>query len=181
MVVYTAGVSGAFRFVLVWCAVVVTGTAELPEVEYHLTAMPWSALGTPRSAYLDVLEGICRFTSHHQDQSGAIIDPFLRREHQYATPYYAYAVATLAAAGRARDLLPSGVAAMNHATLCMALGREGIPDRRRRVLPGLAGGSNRRVSRSSQRERVAAMAGTACNHRWTRFYLGIRITGRPMV
>ena len=48
----------------------------------------------------------------YSELGGAIIDPFLKREHQYATPYFAYAVGTLTAAGRARDLLPSGVKAI---------------------------------------------------------------------
>jgi hypothetical protein len=77
---------------------------------------------------LDVIEGVCRFSIQHQDEDGAIIDPFLYREHQYATPYFAYAVATLASAGRAPDLLPHGIRAMEHATRCFAGGRDAIPD-----------------------------------------------------
>ena len=50
------------------------------------------------------------------------------REHQYATPYFAYAVATLASAGRAADLPPYGIRAMEHATDCFAGGRNAIPD-----------------------------------------------------
>ena len=102
-------------------AVVTTG--------YHLTARPWKPLGTPRERYLDVIEGVCRFTARHQDTSGAVIDPFLRREHQYATPYFADAVGTLVDGGRAKDLLPSGVKAMEHATACFAGGLDSIPDR----------------------------------------------------
>src|SRR4051812_17289907 len=62
---------------------------------YHLTARPWKPLAISKSQYLDVLEGLCRFTSRHQNAEGAVIDPFLKREHQYATPYFAYAVGTL--------------------------------------------------------------------------------------
>ncbi len=105
-----------------------TFAAELPIPRYHLTAHPWTPLATQPSAFLDVLEGVCRFSARHQDQSGAIIDPFLHREHQYATPYFAYAVGTLASAGRARDLLPLGVRAMDHAMHCISQGREAIPD-----------------------------------------------------
>ncbi|HEY2015978.1 MAG TPA: hypothetical protein VGH38_20890 [Bryobacteraceae bacterium] len=95
---------------------------------YHLTARPWKPLAIPRDRYLDAIEGVCRFSIRHQNTEGAIIDPFLKREHQYATPYFAYAAATLIHAGRARDLLPYGVKAMDHATKCFAGGNTAIPD-----------------------------------------------------
>lgn len=101
---------------------------ELPRVRYHLTAKPWRPLAIPRSAYLDTIEGVCRFSAKRQDQRGAVIDPFLKREHQYSTPYYAFAVGLLISVGRAPDLLQSGVQAMDHATACFAQGRTGIPD-----------------------------------------------------
>ncbi len=95
---------------------------------YHLAAHPWKPEAVPRERYLDAIEGICRFSARQQNQEGAIIDPFLHHEHQYATPYYAYAVATLVSAGRAADLLPSGVRAMEHSTKCFSEGRDAIPD-----------------------------------------------------
>lgn len=95
---------------------------------YHLPARPWKPLAIPKDRYLDVIEGVCRYSIRHQDAEGAIIDPFLQREHQYATPYFAYATATLIHAGRARDLLASGVKAMDHATKCFAGGNRAIPD-----------------------------------------------------
>ena len=104
--------------------------AVLPGADdtYHLTARLWKAAEIPRDRCLDVIEGICRFSVRCQNADGAIIDPFLHREHQYATPYFAYAVATLVSAGRARDLLPNGVRAMEHSTLNFAGGRDAIPD-----------------------------------------------------
>ena len=102
--------------------------AELPLSRYHLTAHSWSPLATEQSQFLKALEGVCRFSIKYQDKSGAIIDPFLHREHQYATPYFAYAVGVLVKAGKARDLLPNGVRAMDHATECVSKGRAGIPD-----------------------------------------------------
>src|SRR5262252_1928414 len=81
----------------------------LPRVRYQLTARPWRPLAIPPQAYLDAIEGVCRFTTKYQDQSGAVIDPFLKREHQYSTPYFAFAVGALVSAGRAPDLLQSGV------------------------------------------------------------------------
>jgi hypothetical protein len=102
--------------------------AGLPRLPFHLTARPWKPLAVDRERYLDAVEGLCRFTIRHQDARGAVIDPFLKREHQYSTPYFAVAVGTLVKAGRARDLLGHGVAAMDHATLCFARGKSGIPD-----------------------------------------------------
>jgi hypothetical protein len=64
----------------------------------------------------------------HQDAAGAIIDPYAHREMQYSTPYFAYAVGTLIRAGRAKDLLPNGVAAMERSTRQFGLGRSAIPD-----------------------------------------------------
>lgn len=102
--------------------------AEVVETRYHLPARQWAPLEIPASRYLDVIEGICRFTVRHQDDSGAIIDPFLHREHQYATPYFAYAVATLVDQGRASDLLPAGIRAMEHGIFRkLALGPHGRP------------------------------------------------------
>ena len=95
---------------------------------YHLTARGWKPLEVPREKYLDVIEGLCRFSVQYQSAEGAIIDPFLKREHQYATPYFAYAVGTLIKAGHARDLLPNGIKAMEHATACFAGGQPAIPD-----------------------------------------------------
>ena len=96
---------------------------------YHLTARPWRPLAIPRAAYLEAVEGICRHEAKLQDARGAIIDPYLRREHQYSTPYFAFAVAVLANEGRAADLVERGMLAMDHATMCVAAGSEGIPDR----------------------------------------------------
>ena len=44
------------------------------------------------------------------------------------TPYFAHAVGTLLSAGRAKDLLPNGVRAMEHATRNFGDGRDAIPD-----------------------------------------------------
>jgi hypothetical protein len=102
--------------------------SALPKADFHLTARPWIPLAVPKQRYLDILEGLCRYSSRQQSADGAIIDPYLHREVQYSTPYYAYAIATLVGAGRAPDLLPSGIAAMDHATAQFGKGRGGIPD-----------------------------------------------------
>jgi hypothetical protein len=103
---------------------------ELPPLpQFHLTARPWKALNISREAGLDALEGLCRFSVKHLDTNGAIIDPFLKREQQYATPYFAAAIGALMRTGRAREIWPAGVRAMDHATACFARGDNGIPDR----------------------------------------------------
>ncbi len=115
-------------FTLPGSAQEVSSPASLPEVKYHLTARPWQPLNIPRERYLDQVEGIVRQIVKYQNWRGAIIDPYSGNEEQYATPYFANAVGTLLAAGRAPDLLAAGVAAMNKATSDIAAGGGSIPD-----------------------------------------------------
>src|SRR5689334_17913380 len=131
--------------IFIFCPVLGARAAqEIPSLQFHLPARPWTPMNTPRDAYLDSVEGICRFTAKHLGPDGQVIDPLLKREHQYSTPYFAFAVGTLAQAGRANDLLPAGVAAMDHATACFAKGSEGIPDNHGEFfIPALAGALDR--------------------------------------
>ena len=115
-------------------------TDPVIRTDYHLTARPWKPLAIPRAKYLEAIEGECRFSIRHQNSEGAIIDPFIKREHQYATPYFAYAVGTLVAAGRAMDLLPYGIKAMEHTTANFAAGVKAIPDQHGEFfIPALTG------------------------------------------
>jgi hypothetical protein len=98
-----------------------------PEVKYHLTARPWQSFNMPREAYLDKIEGIVRYIAKFQDSSGAIIDPHAKEEIQYSTPYFANALGTLLSAGRARDLLDKGIAAMNRVTSDIDRGASAMP------------------------------------------------------
>ncbi len=121
-----------FRLLLV-CAASQSGIGENPRptsshVPYHLTARPWRQTKRPKSATLDDIERLCRFIGRHQEERGAIIDPLLKREHQYSTPYFAFAVGVLVDTDRAPDLLPRGIRAMEHASGCVAEGHRGIPD-----------------------------------------------------
>jgi len=100
----------------------------LPNLQYHLAPAPWSAGGTTNNDILDAVESLARFAAKHQHQDGAFIDPVLDREHQYATPYFAFAVGTLIHAGRAEDLRDNGVRAMDHSTSQFAKGNDAIPD-----------------------------------------------------
>ena len=102
------------------------GSAEL--THFHLAPRTSAVQPITPSAMLDKLDGLCRFTVQWQDASGAVIDPFVHREFQYATPYFAFAVGTLVQAGRSRDLLPHGVAAMEHATRQLGEGDAAVPD-----------------------------------------------------
>ena len=100
----------------------------LPQVRFHLTARPFEPLGVEREDYLDVLEGLCRYLAILQDERGAIVDPYLQREHQYSTPYFAFAVGVLLEDHRATDLSTAGISAMEHATRSLAGGWHDIPD-----------------------------------------------------
>jgi len=127
------------------------GLEPAPLPRFHLTARPWKPLDITPAAYLEAVEGLCRFTAAHQDRSGAIIDPFLHREHQYATPYFGVAVGILMRAGRARDLWPCGVLAMDHACADFARGDAQIPDRHGEFFDAaLAGGLKDYVGQVSE-------------------------------
>jgi hypothetical protein len=102
--------------------------AAAADLEWRLTARPWKPAAISREAYLDTVEGLCRYAAAHVNADGAFIDPYLEKEHQYATPYFAFAAGLLLREGRARDLLPAGVRAMEHGTSCLAGGHEAIPD-----------------------------------------------------
>ena len=100
-----------------------------PGSRFHLTARPWAPADLTAEFMLETVEGLCRFAVAHQNEQGAFIDPFLNREHQYATPYLAHAIATLIHAERAEDLFEPGVLAMHHATKLVEAGNTSIPDR----------------------------------------------------
>ncbi len=102
--------------------------STLPSLGFHLTYHDWQEKNIPRTDYLKLVEGICRVARQHQSEEGAIIDPYLQREHQYSTPYYAFALGTLIHSGEANDLLASGIRAMEHATSDFAEGSSAIPD-----------------------------------------------------
>ncbi len=98
------------------------------ETHFHLAPRLGAVQPITAQAMLDRLYGLCRFTVQWQDRSGAIIDPYVHREFQYATPYFAFAVGTLVQAGRSRDLLAHGVGAMESATRQLGGGDAAVPD-----------------------------------------------------
>ena len=48
-------------------------SGQIVERGFHLTARPWQALNTPRGRYLEVIEGVVRFSIKHQNEQGAIV------------------------------------------------------------------------------------------------------------
>lgn len=101
---------------------------SLPEIRYHLTSPDWKPLNTPRTHYLDAVKGMAVVAQRFQNNEGAIIDPYLHLEHQYATPYYAFAVGALVNSGHSPEHLSSGVKAMEKALIDFSNGRDSIPD-----------------------------------------------------
>src|SRR5258708_7220835 len=100
---------------------------SLPNIQYHLTARPWVALNTPKDSYLHRTEPVVRYEATLQNGNGAIVDPVVNQEWQYATPYFANARGVLMSAGRAQDVLQKGINALNNSTSQMAMGTSAIP------------------------------------------------------
>ena len=73
-----------------------------------------------KSDYLKLAAGIVDFFKQHQNDKGAIIDPVVKHEVQYATPAFAFTAAELVANAHRDDLLPPAIAAMNCATTALA-------------------------------------------------------------
>lgn len=97
-----------------------------------LLSAPLGAAQSPVTDRLELVElmaGVASYLATLQDEEGAIIDPVLKQEHQYSTPYYAAGVACLAKAGHVGPaLLASGTRAMDKATIDLANGHDAIPD-----------------------------------------------------
>lgn len=81
--------------------------------------------GWTRQRKLAVLEKLVRAYIQHQDETGAIIDPYSESERYYSTPSYALAAAVLVKEGR-HDLLESAAAALTHSIACVV--EEKAPD-----------------------------------------------------
>jgi len=103
--------------------------SSLPDVPWQLPPRAVTPTGVDRDHFLAPLERGARAMRGLQDARGAIVDPYVKREFQYATPYFAHAVGQLLASGRGVDLRDAGVRAMDHATRSVAGGAAAIPDR----------------------------------------------------
>lgn len=104
-----------------------TGEANLTQV-FHLSAKPWEKSVVDKDDFLNLIEATCEVMAHNQNPSGAIIDPYLKREHQYSTPYFAFGVGVLLEAGQGKHLKDAGIKAMEHSTLAFSKGSKAIPD-----------------------------------------------------
>lgn len=62
-----------------------TGEAALSQA-FHLSAKPWNRSVVDKDDFLKLIEATCEVMANNQNSSGAIIDPYLKREHQYSTP-----------------------------------------------------------------------------------------------
>ncbi|MBN2037486.1 MAG: hypothetical protein JW768_12155 [Chitinispirillaceae bacterium] len=89
---------------------------------------PFSPTGLTRTDYLRSIEKIARAMLKYQNSNGQIIDPVIGREHQYATPCFAHAVAVLCGSGFINDatLLQAGIKAMDASIGHML--RDDVPD-----------------------------------------------------
>jgi hypothetical protein len=83
----------------------------------------WKPTGLGRDEYLRLIQGIAGFLARFQDERGAIIDPYEKKERQYSTPAFALASSVLQASGRAPELLPAAVRAMRTACADLADGK----------------------------------------------------------
>jgi fibronectin type 3 domain-containing protein len=78
------------------------------------------ATGVQRADYLKLIAGNVDFFKQHQDEHGAIIDPYRKVEFQYSTPCFAYAAATLVAHATRDDLLEPAAKAFDWASSQLA-------------------------------------------------------------
>ena len=102
----------------VMMVVTAPSSTAAPDVEFHLTARPWAPTNVSADTYLAEVEQVARAIVKYQDSAGRIVDPYEGTELQYSTSYFAFAIGALVSAGRATDLLPPGVAAMNSDAGC---------------------------------------------------------------
>jgi len=121
-----AGISAACRNALAagyWDATVADHPAAaalgrlFPEPEDLLKVTP---TGRTRRDYLGVVAGIVDFFKRHQNGSGAIVDPFEKRERQYSTPAFALGAALLAVEAGREDLIGPAARAFGFALNALA-------------------------------------------------------------
>ena len=82
----------------------------------------WQVSEVRRENYLECVAGEVDFWKAHQNDSGAIVDPFEKAERQYSTPAYALAASSLVDSTGRDDLLDSATRALSHAVRALASG-----------------------------------------------------------
>src|SRR5439155_15220939 len=73
-----------------------------------------------KADYLKIIAGEIDFWKQHENEAGAIIDPYEKKEHQYSTPAFALASAILVCDAKRSDLLDNSVRAMTFALTALA-------------------------------------------------------------
>jgi hypothetical protein len=76
--------------------------------------------GLTRADYLKLIARGVDFWKKHQNDDGAIIDPYRKAEFQYSTPAFAHAAATLVVYAGRRDLIGPAVKALNQASRALS-------------------------------------------------------------
>ena len=71
--------------------------------------------GFKKEDYIETISGIVNFFHHFQAEDGRIIDPYLQKEFQYATPCYAWAATSLIGSGKQTNLVESAAKALENA------------------------------------------------------------------
>lgn len=92
--------------------------ALLERFEQAATSEPpnFRPTGLQRADYVKLIASEVDFWKGHQDDNGAIIDPYRKAEFQYSTPAFAHAAAFLVDAADRKDLLEPAAKAMDWAT-----------------------------------------------------------------
>lgn len=81
-----------------------------------LQSKSFSPTNLDKKEYLRLVNGIVTHFVQFQDERGAIIDPFEKKERQYSTPAFAFAAAVLYASGYNKNVLAQCMKAMDAAT-----------------------------------------------------------------
>jgi hypothetical protein len=104
---------------------------DLPDFHWHLTARPWQPVNMSKSELLGEMDKAMHAMAPMQrwntndpndHANGALIDPYDKKEIQYATPMFAFNVATLLSQGYAPDLVTNGARALDRATWNISTG-----------------------------------------------------------
>ncbi len=80
----------------------------------------FESTGFLKDEYLNVISGVVDFFKMFQDNNGAIIDPYEKKEYQYSTPCFALAAARLVVSRDRKDLLEPAMKALDWSTLTLS-------------------------------------------------------------
>lgn len=86
---------------------------QLTNVFKNPAPASWTTSGVTKANYLKLIAANVDYFKQFQNDAGAIIDPFQKREIQYSTPAFALAGGLLAAQGNRADLLEPAIRALS--------------------------------------------------------------------